>query len=63
MKNLLIISALALGLISCNNPSAPKEEWISLFNGENLDGWVIKIKGSPLGENYKNTYRVEDSIM
>ena len=63
MKNLLIIAILTLGLISCNNPATPKEEWISLFNGENLDGWVIKIKGSPLGENYKNTFRVEDSIM
>jgi hypothetical protein len=24
-----------------------KEQWIQLFNGQNLDGWVIKIKGSP----------------
>lgn len=63
MKNLLIITALALVLISCNNPSAGKEDWVSLFNGQNLDGWVIKIKGSSLGENYKNTFRVEDSIM
>ena len=63
MKNLLMITIIALTLASCNNRSTPKEEWIPLFNGEDLDGWVIKIKGSPLGENYKNTFRVEDSVM
>ena len=63
MKNLLIIAILALTMVSCANSTTPKEEWISLFNGENLDGWVIKINGSPVGENYKNTFRVEDSIM
>jgi len=63
MKKLLIVAAVTLALASCNTRNTPKEEWISLFNGENLDGWVIKIKGSPLGENYKNTFRVEDSIL
>lgn len=39
------------------------EEWISLFNGKNLDGWTVKIAGHPLGENYANTFRVEDGIL
>lgn len=34
--------------------------WERIFNGENLDGWTPKFSGSPLGENYKNTFRVED---
>ena len=38
-------------------------ESVSLFNGENLDGWTIKITGYPLNENYKNTFRVEDGKM
>ena len=42
---------------------AAKENWIPLFNGQNLDGWIIKIAGSPLGENYKNTFRVEDGVI
>ena len=63
MKILLLTAILTLTLASCVTRTTPKEEWISLFNGENLDGWVIKIKGSPLGDNYKNTFRVEDSIM
>jgi hypothetical protein len=40
-----------------------KEEWQPLFNGKDLAGWDIKIKGHPLNENYKNTFRVEDSML
>ena len=38
-------------------------EWISLFNGRDLDGWVVKVAQHPLGENYANTFRVEDGIL
>jgi len=38
----------------------PKENWIRLFNGRDLNNWVIKIKGHPLHENYKNTFRVNE---
>jgi hypothetical protein len=40
-----------------------ENEWISLFNGKNLDGWIIKITGYEINENYKNTFRVEDGIL
>ena len=39
------------------------EEWIQLFNGKDLKNWDIKIKGHPLNENYKNTFRVEDGLL
>jgi hypothetical protein len=39
------------------------EEWVELFNGENLDGWDIKISGYELNDNYANTFRVEDGLM
>jgi Domain of Unknown Function (DUF1080) len=38
-------------------------EWIPLFNGTNLDGWTIKIAKHPLGENYANTFRIEDGVI
>jgi hypothetical protein len=38
-------------------------EWISLFNGKDLSGWTPKIKGYALGENYANTYRVENGAI
>jgi Domain of Unknown Function (DUF1080) len=34
-----------------------------LFNGTNLNNWVIKIKDHPLNENYGNTFRVSDGVM
>lgn len=40
-----------------------KPEWVSIFNGTDLTGWTIKIPGHPLGENFGNTLRVEDSIL
>ena len=43
--------------------STSSEEWIQLFNGKNLDGWTIKMAKHPLGENYNNTFRVEDGMM
>jgi hypothetical protein len=43
----------------------PKKEdgWISLFNGKDLTGWTPKITGYPAGENYGDTFRVENGIL
>ena len=46
---------------SCGNRD--QEQWRPLFNGENLDGWIIKISGSEVGENHNNTFRVEDGLL
>ena len=43
--------------------TAEKEQWRSLFNGKDLTGWTPKITGYALGENYGNTFRVEDGVM
>jgi len=63
MKNLTLIIFSVLLLESCNTGNTKKENWIQLFNGKDLNDWVIKIKGSPIGENYKNTFRVEEGII
>jgi len=54
----------SLLFLSCNSdkPSS-QSEWISLFNGKDLTGWTPKFTGHDLGENYKNTYRVEDGLL
>ena len=53
------------GCTSVKSPSnSPnEEEWISLFNGENLEGWDIKIAGRDLNDNHLNTFRVEDGML
>ena len=61
MKKILLIIILSLFMLSCSN--SKKENWIQLFNGKDLTGWDIKIKGSPVNVNYKNTFRVEDGVM
>ena len=38
-------------------------EWEYLFNGKNLDGWKIKIKGHKLGDNFNNTFKVKDGTL
>jgi hypothetical protein len=43
--------------------SSKSENWIQLFNGENLEGWTPKIRGYKVGENYNNTFRVENGIL
>jgi len=40
-----------------------EKEWVSIFNGKDLEGWTFKIKGYPLGENFGNTFRVADSML
>ena len=39
------------------------DQWQSLFNGKDLSGWTPKIKGYELGENFGNTFRVEDGVI
>lgn len=43
--------------------AADKSEWIQLFNGKNLDGWIPKIRYHELGENFGDTFRVEDGVL
>jgi len=53
----------SLPLTSLCAEATPSEEWIQLFNGRNLDGWTPKIRGHPTGENFGDTFRVEDGIL
>ena len=42
---------------------APQQKWIQLFNGKDLTGWKVKITGHGLGDNFGNTFRVEDGVL
>ncbi len=51
-------------LAACTpKPTADTTEWIQLFNGKDLSNWEVKFTGLESGENYKNTFRVEDSLL
>jgi hypothetical protein len=40
-----------------------EQKWVQLFNGKNLTGWTPKITGYELGENFGNTFRVENGVL
>jgi hypothetical protein len=56
MKIITLLLA-ALSIASAESP------WIPLFNGKDLSGWTPKIRHHPLGENFANTFTVEDGIL
>lgn len=43
--------------------TADKGSWKQLFNGKDLSGWTPKITGHALGDNFGNTFRVEDGLL
>jgi 3-keto-disaccharide hydrolase/Putative esterase len=45
------------------NPDADKQDWIVMFNGKDLSGWTPKITHYDLGDNYANTFRVENGLL
>ena len=59
----LLAGAGLLAFVACANAADKQEQWIQLFNGKDLSGWTPKFKGYPLGENYKNTFRVENGLL
>ncbi|TWU17654.1 hypothetical protein Pla52o_48690 [Novipirellula galeiformis] len=66
-----IFVAATFALVSCSFAAAEEAEtagpetgkWVSLFNGENMQGWTPKIRNHKLGDNFKNTFRVEDGLL
>ncbi len=55
---IILIIGNYIGKISYDNNE--KKEWKIIFNGKNLEGWDMKIKGYEFGDNYNNTFKVEN---
>ncbi len=58
---LALVAACFLG--ACATPVGRDNAWTPLFNGVDLDGWTPKITGHALGDNFDNTFRVEDGLL
>jgi len=56
---------IAFFIIACTGPhkSTSNNEWISLFNGKDLNDWIVKIHHHDVGSNFGNTFRVEDEMI
>jgi hypothetical protein len=65
----LIVFLLTGGLVACSTtqgdgpPDAQQQEWVQLFNGQNLEGWTPKVTGYSPGQNPNNTFRVENGML
>ena len=65
-RNSIIVIFLSISLMNCKKEpisSKEKEQWVSIFNGVDLDNWIVKIKGHELGNNWENTFSVVDSVI
>ena len=66
-NRILLLCSLLIVFVSCKVGSKGRNEnqgkWVTLFNGKDLNNWDIKIAGYPLGENFGNTFRVENGIL
>ena len=63
MPCLLLVAVVLGGGCAAGERDSAEDHWISLFNGKDLTGWTPKITGYELGENFGNTFRVEDGLL
>lgn len=60
-RSMMLMLAIIFLLTGCYG--GKKENWVPIFNGQDLEGWDIKIAGYELNENYGNTFIVEDGLL
>lgn len=58
----LVLFALSV-LTAFAQPAADRKDWVPIFNGKNLDGWTAKIAHHEVGDNFGDTFRVENGIL
>jgi Domain of Unknown Function (DUF1080) len=67
MKNLsyvfAIVSFLLINGCAVKSSKTRQEEWKTLFNGKDINDWIVKIHHHETGENFGNTFRVVDGII
>lgn len=59
MKYLILVSVL---WVACQ-PKEKAEEWIQLFNGRDLNDWIVKVHHHEPGVNFGNTFRAEEGMI
>lgn len=58
-----IIALLQLSCATTINKNISNEKWVSLFNGKDLNNWVVKIHHHETGDNFAHTFRAEDGMI
>jgi len=76
MSKLLLLFFCYVIIVSCNSSSTQEQlssidkedpslesDWTSLFNGQDIDNWMVKIHHYEVGENYGRTFRAEEDMI
>lgn len=66
MKYILVafmVFILAAGCGGQQNQTTTANQWTPLFNGKDINDWIVKIHHHDAGVNFGNTFRVEDSMI
>lgn len=59
----VVLAALLATTAVADGTDSDASEWIQLFNGKDLDGWTVKIRGHEPGDNFADTFRVTDGVL
>lgn len=60
---LISIIFLSLSCTSLRSNEAGNGGWVDLFNGKDINDWMVKIHHHEEGVNFGNTFRVEDGVI
>ncbi|MFD0750586.1 DUF1080 domain-containing protein [Mucilaginibacter calamicampi] len=66
MRYIFILAAcLMLGCSGTKNINSNKADkgWTKLFNGKDFKDWTVKINHHETGDNFGNTFRIEDGVV
>lgn len=59
----LLMTTIMVVAASFSDIDAKAADWVQLFNGKDLNDWTVKIRYHQAGDNYKDTFRVEDGLL
>lgn len=59
----ILVMVVSLAACSARQERLDDAGWVKLFNGHDLEGWIVKIHHHDVGENFGNTFRVEDGMI
>ena len=64
MMTKMKLTGLIFILVSCTaTQDSSRDGWMRIFNGKDLNNWVVKIHHHETGVNFGNTFRAEDGMI
>jgi len=63
MRSIPLKIAVLASLLFFTTSSHAQKGWTNLFNGKDLKDWTVKISKHEVGENFANTFRVENGMI